>query len=444
MTPSSRRSFLARTAAAASAAAVPFPFLRAQSKTDKKYRTALIGSGWWGMNILRVAVEAGQSDVVALCDVDSDNLEIAADEVENLTGKAPKQYKDYRELLEKERIEIAIIATPDHWHALQTIAAAEAGAHVFVEKPTGHTIQESRAMVNASRAADRIVQVGLHRRIGPHHVSGMEFLKSGKVGDVGMVRMLVAGGGGPETPTPNEEPPSNLDWDLYCGPAPLRPYCSNIHPGRFRNYLDFANGTLGDWGVHWLDQLLWWSEEKAPKSVYSTGGRPIKGDAVFNDKEQTTDAPDHQSAVYEFENFTATWEHRRFGGAEADKSPYGCFFYGTKGTLHMGWRDGWTFYPGKKSEATIHEAPKFDNVKDGHNLQPLWQDFLTGVETGKRPVADVEIGHLSTNLSLLGMLSYKLGRSIQWDGEKEICPGDDEANALLKRDYRGDWEYPSV
>ena len=397
------------------------------------------------MNILRVALEDGRCECVALCDVDADGLEIAADEVEGLTGKMPKMYNDYREMLEKENIEIAIISTPDHWHALQGIACAEAGAHVFVEKPTGHTIQESRALVNASRAADRVVQVGLHRRIGPHHVSGMKFLKEGGAGEIGMVRMFAhSGGSGPEVPRENTDIPEGLDWDLYCGPAPMRPFNKLIHRGGFRHFLDFANGTLGDWGVHWLDQVLWWSEEKWPKSVHCSGGRPIKGPPVLNDKEQTTDTPDHQVATYEFENFTAVWEHRRFAGNAAEKSKVGCYFYGTKGTFHMGWRDGWTFWPAKGGDPIAHEDPKFDHEKDGHNVPPLWRDFIESIESGRKPVADVEIGHRSTNLSLLGMLSWKLGRSIEWDGAKEEIIGDPDANTLLRRDYRGPWVYPAV
>ncbi len=132
----------------------------------------------------------------------------------------------------------------------------------------------------------------------------MQFLKDGGAGDIGLVEMFVHSKGGAEAPSRNSEPPETLDWDLYCGPAPLRPFNRKIHPGGFRNFLDFANGTLGDWGVHWLDQVLWWSDELYPKSVYSTGGRPIKGAPVLNDKEQTTDAPDSQIAVYEFESFT--------------------------------------------------------------------------------------------------------------------------------------------
>ena len=441
-----RRAFLKHSTAATAGAlaAAGAPFIRSEPKAARHYRTALIGSGWWGMNILREAMAAGRSKVVALSDVDADALETSADEIADSSGETPATYGDYRELLEQAKPEIVIIATPDHWHALQTIDAVEAGAHVFVEKPTGHTIQESRAMVQAARATDRVVQVGLHRRIGPHHVSGMKFLRDGGAGKIGAVRMFVHGGGGAEAPAPNSEPPKSLDWDTYCGPAPLRPFNRKIHPGGFRNFLDFANGTLGDWGVHWLDQMLWWSDEKFPKRVYSVGGRPVAGAAVNDERGQTTDAPDSQVAVYEFETFTATWEHRKFGGSTAEKSGVGCHFYGDKGTFHMGWRDGWTFYPAKDRDKIVHQDPQFDNAKDGHNVALLWADFLRAIDTGTKPVCDVEIGHRSTNLSLLGMLSYKLGRSIAWDGEKESIPGDDEANRLLRREFRAPWVYPTV
>jgi predicted dehydrogenase len=433
-----RRTFLSSTAAATALLAAPK--IHAASKT-KQYRTALIGSGWWGMNILREALAAGQTKVVALCDVDSDRLELAAEEVEDLCGDQPRTYADYRELFDKAQVEIAIIATPDHWHALNTLAAIEAGAHIFIEKPTGHTIGESQAIVKATRAADRIVQVGLHRRIGPHHVSGMKFLKEGGAGEIGMVRMFVHSRGGGEQPTKNSPPPENLDWDMYCGPAPLRPYNRKIHPGGFRNYLDFANGTLGDWGVHWLDQMLWWSDQQSPRKVYSTGGRPLRGEPVLNAEEQTSDAPDCQIATYEFENFTASWEHRKFAGAGPETSTVGCYFFGDKGTFHMGWRDGWTFYPDDPKKSTIHQDSQLQEP-DGHNLQLLWADFLRAIESGGRPVADIEIGHQATTLSLLGMLSLKLGRSVEWDSAQERIVNDDEANALLVREYRAPWTYP--
>jgi predicted dehydrogenase len=232
-----------------------------------------------------------------------------------------------------------------------------------------------------------------------------------------------------------------MDWDMYCGPAPLRPFNSRIHPGGFRHFLDFANGTLGDWGVHWLDQVLWWTEEKYPRRVYSTGGRPVRGEPVLTDTEQTTDAPDTQVAVYEFESFTATWEHRRYAENPPEKHKIGCYFYGENGVFHMGWRDGWTFYPANSREKIIHQDSRLQEP-DGHNLELLWRDFIDGIEGKKETVCGIESSHRSSVLPMLGMMSLKLGRSIHWDGTKEQVVGDPAANKLLKRDYRGPWVYP--
>jgi len=436
-----RRHFL-KAATAASLAFGATPLLAA--KTDKKYRTALIGSGWWGMNIMREALSAGRSTAVALADPSSDALEVSAEEITDLSGDKPRTYQDYREMFEKEKIDIAIVATPDHWHALTTIAALDAGAHVFVEKPTGHTVVESRAMVNAARRNGKVVQVGLHRRIGPHHVSGMEFLRSGKVGDIGMVRCFVNYGGGKEKPTPNSKIPRGMNWDLYCGPSALRPFNRRIHPGGWRNFMDYGNGTIGDWGVHWLDQVLWWTDEKYPKRVFSTGGRPVRGKPVNDETGQTSDAPDSQAATFEFEGFTCTWENRRFGGHNSEKHNVGCYFYGSNGTFHMGWRDGWTFYPNKRGAKEVHADPQFDNVKDGHNMTPLWADFIAAIEKGKDPVCEIEASHRSSVMPMLANLSLKVGRSVQWDGEKERILNDPEASQLLRRKYRGAWKYPEA
>jgi predicted dehydrogenase len=427
-----RRSFLATSAAAGVALAAPAVH---GAEKHKKYRTALVGSGWWGMNILRTAIEAGRSDVVALCDVDRGHLDKAAEGVGKLTGKAPRKYNDFRDLLDKEKPEIVIVGTPDHWHPLVTIAACNAGAHVYVEKPVGHTVKEGRAMVNAARANDRVVQVGTHRRVSPHNMWGMKFLREGKLGKIGMVRAFVHSGGGPGSPTPDEEPPEGLDWNMWCGPAPLRPYNRAIHPRGFRQFLDYANGTLGDWGIHWMDQILWWTEEKAPLVVSSAGGRYIRADS--------SDSPDTQAVNFQFDGFTAVWEHRRYAGNDAEKHPLGVYFYGTGGTLHIGWRDGTTFYPRGKGDKPINEPPQL-HQPDLQNIPELWADFLSCIQRGKRPVCDIEIGHRSTNMSLLGMLSLKLGRSLQWDGDQEVVVGDPEATSMLRREYRKPWEYPQV
>ena len=443
-----RRRFL-QTTALASAALSAAPWIRAQPSA-KTFRTALIGCGWWGNNILREAMASGACRITALCDVDEKVLTQTAERVNKESGATPARYRDYRELFEREQVDIAIVATPDHWHPLQTIAAVKAGAHVYVEKPVGHTIREGRAMVAAARAANRVVTVGTHRRVSPHNLSACEFLRSGRAGKIGAARCFVVYPGGPEQPRPNTEPPAGLDWDLWCGPAPMRPYngdpdnpwSGGIHPRGFRHYLDYANGQIGDWGVHWFDQVLWILDRQSPKSVHCAGGRPIKGPPVLNDREQTSDAPDSQFATYEFEDFTLTWEHRLFAGNGAMKGEnVGCHFFGTKGTLHLGWREGWTFYPADNGEPEVHEDAKL-NQPDLQNIRQLWADFLDAIREERRPVCDIEIAHRATNLSLLGMMSWRLGRSIEWDGDKELCPGDAEANRLLQRAYREGWEYP--
>jgi len=407
------------------------PALAVQS--GKKYRTALIGSGWWGMNILTCALESGACQAVALCDVDENQLKPAAERVLKLSGDQPRRYKDYRELLAKETPDIAIVATPDHWHALAMIEAVKAGAHVYVEKPICHTILEGRAMVKAARAASRVVQVGLHRRVSPHNVAAREFLRSGKAGKIGMVRAFVHSAGGPGKASPDSEPPPGLDWDFWCGPAPKRAFNKAIHPRGFRQFLDFANGTIADWGVHWFDQILWITEEKYPKRVFSTGGRFLR--------EGPADAPDTQVASFQFESFTVEWEHRQYAGDEAEKHALGCYFYGTEGTFHLGWLDGWTFYPAKKGGEVLHQEAQLGQPDD-QNIRELWADFLESIRAGRRPVSDIELGYRSTNLSLLGMVSFRLGRSLTWDGEKEVIVGDPEAAKLLRRPYRAPWKYP--
>jgi len=452
-----RRHFL-QTSAAAGALSVLPPVLRAANKAgSRKFRTVLIGCGWWGNNILREAMASGSCQIVGLCDVDTRQFEHTLKNVAAGTGETPKLFKDYREMLAEAKADIAIVGTPDHWHALPTIAAVKAGAHVYVEKPIGHTVLEGRAMVNAARATGRVVQVGTHRRVSAHNLSARAFVRSGKLGDIGMVRCFVNYGGGPEKPLPTVDVPKELDWDLWCGPAPVRPFNGGdpriptlgagnrgIHPRGFRNYLDYANGTIADWGVHWFDQVLWITGEKYPNRIYSTGGRPIAGPVVRTATEQTSDAPDHQLATYSFDRFNVQWENRRFGGNNTDKGEsIGCYFYGTKGILHLGWLQGWTFYPVNGKDPVVSE-PAVVNAPDSQNIKELWADFLNAIDTGTKPACDIGDNHLASNMALLAMVSMKVGRSIDWDGERDRVLRDDAANKLLRRDYRKGWEYPEV
>lgn len=426
-----RRDFI-KVSAGCGLVAIGFPNIILANQ-QKPYKTILIGSGWWGMNILSTGLASRTVNVAALCDVDKNQLKAAAEKIIALTGSSPKLYTDYREALQKEKPDIAIIATPDHWHALPAIAALEAGCHIYLEKPIGHTINEGKAMVAAQQKYGGVVQVGLHRHAAPHNIEGMKFLRSGKVGDIKMVRAIVHYDYNGRTRHQPEPVPDGLDWDMYCGPARLLDYKPGMHPRGFRGYLDFSNGMCADWGVHWFDQILWWSEEKHPKTIYSTGG--------VLDPGGDTDVPDWQTITFQFESFTAEWEHRRIGGTGSEKHNIGVHFYGTKGTFHMGWLDGWTFYPSNKNEQEVHMDHTL-RMPDHQNIPELWEDFIQAIHSGTTPAADILNSHYATNMSLLGMMSYKLGRSIDWDGQSQMVVNDAEAQTLMSRSYRAPWEYP--
>ena len=392
-----------------------------------------IGVGGMGTSRLNGFLKHADMNPVAVCDLDSTRIDKAVERIKAARNTTPQTYGDFRKLLENKEIDAVCVATPDHWHAIPLIQACKAGKDVFVEKPLSYSIGEGRAMVKAAREGDREVVVGLHRRVSPHCISGMEFLKSGKVGKIGMVRLFAHAAGGAGEKTPDSEPPKGMDWDLWLGPAPKRAFNKAIHPKGFRHFLDYANGTLGDWGVHWFDQLYWWTDELHPKRVYSTGGRFVRQDS--------TDAPDTQIMVLDYEGFKCTWEQRHYAGNSAEATPIGAYFYGTNGTFHQGWRDGWTWFPANKNEKTIHVEPQL-NSPDGQNIKELWADFLISIKQRRRPVRDIEIGYRATSTSLLGMVSMKLGRAVEWDGKN--IPNDAEANKLLRRTYRDPWKYPEI
>lgn len=426
-----RQDFI-KTSALATAGILSRPFVTYANPS--KYRVALIGCGWWGTNILREAVASGVSNVVALCDVDENQINICEKELKTWTSDQPKKYKDFRDCIKNAKPDIVINATPDHWHALVAIEAMRNGAHVFLEKPIGHTVKEGSAILKTARDTGKICIVDFHRRYSPHNVSGMEFLKSGKVGVISEVRAFVNYAQGFGDQKPSDPLPDGMDWDMYCGPAKLIPYHSDIHPRAWRRQRNFANGTLGDWAPHWFDQILWWTEENAPKKIFSTSTKKSRNNIQ--------DVPENQLVTYEFESFICFWEHSINNTRPVQQGEnVGAYFHGTEGTFHMGWHGGWTFYPHSRNASVIHEDPQLD-LPDGQNIKLVWADLLKSIETGKLPHADIKHGRYATNMSLLGMLSNDLGRSIAWDDEKDMVIGDDDANKLLRREYRKGWEYP--
>ena len=427
-----RKDFI-RTSALATGALVSRPFIT--YATQAKYKTALIGAGWWGTNIVREAIKSGECQIVAVCDVDDRQIKQCLGEIGKLTNDQPKIYKNYHELLQKEKPEIVINATPDHWHALIAIDSMKAGAHVYLEKPIGHTINEGKAIVKTARDTQRICITGFHRRYSPHNVSGQEFLKSGKVGKIKEVRAFVTYNFGQGKMVADEPTPAEIDWNMWCGPGPLVPYNRTIHPRNWRNHVEFANGMVGDWGPHWFDQILWWTDEIAPKKVYSMAS------TKFNTN--NNNAPESQVVAYEFEDFTCTWEHSVLNGRPASKTEeVGVYFHGTEGTFHMGWTKGWTFFPRDTKKEIIHQDPVL-NQPDLQNIDLVFADLLKSIKSKQLPFADILKGHRATNMSLLGMAALKAGKSLEWDREKEVFL-DPTANKYLSRQYRKGWVYPKA
>lgn len=426
-----RQEFI-KTSMLGAAALSTTPFITFAKKSH--YKTVLIGSGWWGMNILRVALQSGTIKVSGICDVDEAQLKTTQSEIGKVSNDKPKVYKDYRDCIKNEKPDIVINATPDHWHALIAIEAMKSGAHVFLEKPISHTLKEGTAIQKVARDTKKICIVDLHRRYSPHNVSGMDFLRSGRAGTINEVRAFVNYGGSIGDFEEQKEAPGGLDWDMYCGPSQKVQYNTGIHPKGFRFYSQFANGLIGDWGPHWFDQILWWTEEKAPKKIFSSGQK--------NYKKTHADTWETQLAVFEFENFHMSWESNLLNQKEERKTErWGTYFYGTEGTFFLGWRDGWTFFPKKKGASIITEKAQL-NQPDGQNINLVWNDFIKSIESGDLPHADIEHGRQATNMCLLANLSANIGRSIEWDHEKDLILNDPAANKLLRRDYRGEWVYP--
>jgi predicted dehydrogenase len=436
-----RREFLTTSTAAGLALAEA---ASAPAAGRKKYRVGLIGCGWYGLVDLRHLMNVGQVEVVALCDVNKRHLQAAADELAKERKQHPQKFADFRDMLKPKNLDIVLVGTPDHWHALAAIAAMKAGADVYVEKPISHTFLEGSAMVQTARKLKRVVQVNTQRRSTPHFQSAREFIKEGKLGHIGQVRAFcyyhMRANPGP----PNQAPPKYLNYDLWAGPAPKIPYNPLLEDRGWRNFNEYSNGILGDMGIHMLDAMRWVLGVKYPKRISSSGG-------IYQARKSKANITDSQTVTYDYGDFTAFWEHRTWGRPEHPDVWWGLNFYGDKGTLQLTLY-AWDFRPlgnGKPVHVKAKVEPDIDEKKyEAKHIYPAgrahMKNFLDCVASRERPVADIEEGHMSTALCELGNLSQKLGRSLTWDARKEQVVGDEEANKGLRRKYREPWEYPTA
>jgi predicted dehydrogenase len=436
-----RRSFLH---AAASGLALP-------AFADQKVRrVGLIGSGWYGKCDLLRLIQVSPVEVVSLCDPDKRMLAEAAEIVASrqASKKKPRTYADYREMLKQKDIEIALIAPPDHWHALPMIEAVKSGCDVYVQKPISTDIIEGQAMLAAARKHNRVVQVGTQRRSTPHLAEARDrFIKEGKLGKIALVETYCYYHMRARTNPPDTNPPEYLDWEMWTGPAPMRPYNELAHPRRWRAFMEYGNGIVGDMCIHMLDMVRWMMDLGWPQSVSSDGG-------ILVDKASKANITDTQTATFDFGETKVVWQHRTWGHPPDPKYPWGATFYGDKGTLKASVMS-YDYIPMEKGAEPVHkdvtyELEKYPEDKTEKDLErhvaPAIRyhmlDFLAAIDKRSRPVADIEQGHVSTASCILANMAMKLGRTLHFDPATHRVKGDEEANRLLRRPYRKPWVHP--
>jgi predicted dehydrogenase len=447
-----RRDVLRGAAAAAAAAGISGSGLAASPA--RPYRVGVVGSGWFGKLNLHTLMQVAPVEPVALCDVDRHMREEAAtltlalsDSVVPPTRK-PALYADYRTMLGAHEFDIVIVATPDHWHALPAIAAMKAGAHVYLEKPISVDIAEGQALVAAARAHDRIVQVGTQRRTSAFLIEARDrVVREGRLGNVGHVEIFGYFHQRPKTFPAPMPAPADLDWDAYCGPAPLVPFNAGIHPRMWRAFMEFCNGYMGDIGVHFIDACRWLLDLGWPEKISSSAG-------VFVDKASASTVPDTQTATFEFDNLLMTWTNRQWGSPAEPGRAWGATIYGDQGTLKLS-PVGYEFIALTGGEHLARQlGTELEEFASDRQLsgadRPLFaitrshmRDFVRALAAGTRPAADIEEGHISTACCILANLAMKLGRPLRWDGVRQNVVGDDEANRMLARAYRAPWVHPT-
>jgi predicted dehydrogenase len=416
-----------------------------------------IGVGFIGYGLIgkRHVLDFGaEPDVarVAVAEVHRGRL----DEAKATIGGSVRGYSDFRKLLDDRDVAAVVISTPDHWHALMTMLACAAGKDVYVEKPLTLFVREGRWMVDVAHRHGRVVQVGTQQRSGHHYQRARELIRSGHIGPVMSVRgqayrNILPGYGAP----PDREPPPELDWNFFLGPAPFRPYNPNRAIYHFRWFWDTSGGQMTNFGQHSLDIVHWYLDLRGLRAVASAGGR-----FSLRDNGET---PDTQDALFEFPGWTALWSHRE--ASRGSGAAYTLEFFGTKGSLAIS-RRGFVVNPDRLLDpastvprfagahpvggpVTVQDtgppryrttALKDESGSEREQFSGHVRDFLDCVRSRRQPVSDLESGHRVVTACHLANLSLRLGRKVRWDADRETIPGDAEAAALLVRPYRAPWD----
>lgn len=419
----------------------------------KPPRVGLIGCGWYGKCDLFRLIQVAPVEVVSLCDVDRKMLAEAAEMIaaRQRSKRRPRIYSDYREMLRQKDHDIVLVVTPDHWHALPTIAALEAGADVWVQKPISVDVVEGQAMVAAARRNKRVVQVGTQRRSTPHLIEARDrIIREGLLGRIAHVEIYCYYHMRARDNPPDAKPPQELDYEMWTGPAPLRPYNALVHPRRWRAFMEYGNGIVGDMCIHMLDMTRWILGLGWPRRISSSGG-------ILVDRKSRANITDTQTATFEFPDLNVVWTHRTWGQAPDPDYPWGATIYGDRGTLKLSVMR-YDYTPAGKGKGkpihgdVVYELEKYPEDRNERDLErhvaPAirrhMQDFLAAIRTRGRPVADIEEGHISTASCILANLALRLNRTLTWDAKAQRVVGDEEANKLLRRPYRKPWVHPEA
>ncbi|MFB6229991.1 MAG: Gfo/Idh/MocA family protein [Salinibacter sp.] len=400
-----------------------------------RLRFGAIGINGMGWNDVAAHQKIEGVECVALCDVDRNVLEKRASELEDRTGKTPDLYDDYRQLLEDDALDFVVIGTPDHWHCLQMVHACQAGKDVYVEKPLGNTIAECDVMRRAAEKTGRVVQVGQWQRSSDHWQNAVDYLQSGELGRIRHTKAWAYMGWKRRLPEkPHTEVPEGVNYDMWLGPAPERPFNPNRFHYTFRWFWDYAGGLMTDWGVHLLDYLLIGKELSAPRSVASTGGKfGFPGDA--------RETPDTQQALYQFDDVTMEWKHAAGVGNGPYDRGHGVAFVGNNGTLVID-RNGWEVLPEIEDEQ--YRLDPIPPREGEGGLDVHAQNFVDSIREEATLNAPVEAAADTAVSCHIGNVAFRVGHDVEWDGEARQFVDDPEANAFIEPTYRDPWTLPSV
>jgi predicted dehydrogenase len=414
-----RRSFLQASASAALSAAAA---AGAADRPNERVRLAVMGVRGRGRDHLRNFSALPDVEITTVCEPDDNVVPDALRALSPNHRRVPRVVKDIRRVLDDGNLTALVIAAPDHWHALATVWACQAGKHVYVEKPISHNLIEGRRMVEAARRHNRVVQVGTQRRSAPHIARAAELVRAGRLGKVPFCRTWIAGHRPSIGRRADEAVPRGVDYDLWLGPAPERPFNPNRFHYNWHWNWDYGTGELGNNGIHALDVARWLLNLDAPTRVVAGGGK-----LFYEDDQQT---PDTMVATYDFPNTTVVWEHRIWSRTGCEGQPWGVTLYGERGTLTLTDR-GWNVIDGIEASERPAEMER-----------PHLRNFLECLRAGRRPNADIEEGHKSTRLCHLGNIAFRTGRALRFDAGTETISGDAEATRLLGRTYRRPFVLP--